>query len=153
MSDDRLRHLLELAADPSPQTRGVLAGELRALLADWPAGYDAATRAPFEALLEKVGAAEPLDVLESARACDIPAVAAGLAALSGWSVADVHVALGETSGTALARLCDAAGLPHAGFSALAVLVGPARDAPLAVMERVLRAPAQDEAEAPRTRAA
>ncbi len=118
MSDDRLRHLLELAADPSPQTRGVLAGELRALLADWPAGYDTAARAPFEALLEKVEApSAPPDILESARASDISTVAAGLAARSGWSAADVQGALGEASGAALARLCDAAGLPHAVFCA------------------------------------
>lgn len=138
MLQERLRHLLASAADLRPETRGALADEVRALLMDWPENHDAAQRAPFEALLEKLTADREHDVLEAARAGDMQGVVRGLASLSHHDADEIHSAL-RGDGHSLAQICADAHLPRAAFSAIAILVGPARDAALHDAGRILSA--------------
>ena len=148
---DRLRHLLELAADARSETRAALKRELQELLADWQGDDDA--RAPFEALLAKIAREEASGpkLINQLRAGNRDGAIAALSALSGSDGARVSDALDEESGTALAALCHAAGLSRALFSDIAILAGPARGLDLAEMKRVLDA-FETPAESPRLRA-
>jgi len=136
---DRLRHLLELAADPREDTRCALKRELEELLADWQ-GEDAA-RAPFEALLHKIAQEEESEprLIEKFRRGDRDSAIATLAAMSGADGNEIRHALIEESGGTLAALCHAAGLSRAAFSDIAILAGPARGQDAAEMKRVLDA--------------
>jgi uncharacterized protein (DUF2336 family) len=51
--DTRLQRLIDLAENPAPAERAVLALELCDLLSDWPMKYPSEMREPFETLLEK----------------------------------------------------------------------------------------------------
>lgn len=57
---ERLKRLVELAAETSAAARRALTNEVADLLLDWPSAYPEAMREPFEALLEKsLGDIEP----------------------------------------------------------------------------------------------
>ena len=135
---DRLRHLLELAADPrAGDARGAQAASLRNC---WPTGRTASRpRAPFEALLKKVTPDQAPSLTDLLRKGQTEAAVAALAQAGGADADTVRHALAEESGAELAALCREAGINRATFSDIAILAGPAHGAELSSMKRVLDA--------------
>ena len=141
---DHLRQLLELAADPAPETRAVLKSELEALLSHWPGEYPDGSRAPFVMLLEKVAQESAHDeggeraIVAALRAEDRDRFIALLARAAKAGEENVWHALGEESGEELAALCRQAQMSRAAFSSIALLMGPGRGRSPADIERLLR---------------
>jgi hypothetical protein len=139
---DRLRHLLELTGDPSPQSRCALASEIRELLADWPAEYGDEARAHFSALLEKLAPDVSTDeprLLHCIRAGDMESFVDCFARAAHADIETARRALMDENGAPLAELCQAAGLSRAGYSTIALLAGPALGRDLPAAYNVLRA--------------
>ena len=147
---DKLSHLLELA-DQGPALRAALAEELADLLCAWPRDYPQNMREVCEALLAKAvrdidestraklrvqlyslpGLAQRVlprgsqSLIEAARTGkDLASVLSERLGVSGKIAGDI---LHDESGVKLAVACKGAYMDRAAFSALALLVHPARD--------------------------
>ncbi|MBI3676914.1 MAG: DUF2336 domain-containing protein [Proteobacteria bacterium] len=140
---DQLRQLLELAADPAPETRAVLKNELEALLSHWPGEYPEGSRAPFIMLLEKVTRSAREEggeraIMAALRAEDRDRFIALLAQTANAGEEIVWHALGNESGEELAALCHQAQMSRAAFSSIVLLMGPGRGRPPEDIARMLQ---------------
>jgi len=151
-ASDKLSHLLELA-DQGPALRAALAEEVADLLSAWPPDYPQSMREVCEALLAKAAsdvdastrarlrvqlyslpglaqrvlpreaASQPL--IEAARqGQDLVCVLSERLDVSSRTAGDI---LRDESGAKLAVACKASCMDRATFSALALLIHPARD--------------------------
>ena len=151
-ASDKLSHLLELA-DQGPALRAALAEELADLLSAWPPDYPQSMREVCEALLTKAvrdvdeptrarlriqlcshpglahralprkDTSQPL--IEAARTgSDLVCVLSERLGVSRTIAGDI---LHDESGAKLAVACKGAHMDRAAFSALALLIHPARD--------------------------
>jgi hypothetical protein len=149
-ASQKLSHLLQLA-DQGPTLRAALAEEVAELLASWPSDYPESMRPVCEALLAK--AAHDLDAAAHARVQQmlssrpdlsrrllpsgleavVAAARAGenaanaLAQSLGVNGVRAQKILADESGAMLALACKGARFDRAAFSALALLLHPARD--------------------------
>jgi hypothetical protein len=151
-ASDKLSHLLELA-DQGPALRAALAEEVADLLSAWPPHYPQSMREVCEALLAKA----VRDVDETTRArlrvqlCSLPGLAQRVLPRDGTSQPLIEAArtgndlvsilserlgvngriandiLRDESGAKLAVACKGAYMDRAAFSALALMIHPARD--------------------------
>jgi hypothetical protein len=149
---DKLSHLLELA-DQGPALRAALAEEVADLLSAWPPDYPQSMREVCEALLAKAvrdvdeptrarlrvllyshpGLAgrvlprepAPQSLVEAARTGqDLVSVLSERLSVNRTIAGDI---LQDESGAKLAVACKATHMDRAAFSALALLIHPARD--------------------------
>lgn len=127
-ASQKLSHLMQLA-EQGPALRAALAEEVAELLAAWPSDYPESMRGVCEALLAKARAAQHEIGLQAAiqAARESSNVAMPLASCLHIDPATAETLLADASGAALAAACKQAGIDRASFSALALLIWPARD--------------------------
>jgi hypothetical protein len=123
-ASQKLSHLLQLA-DQGPALRAALIEEVAELLASWPPDYPENMRNVCEALLAKARQPNLQPLIAAARSGEnlVPALTQGL----GVTAAMAQKILDNKNGAMLAVACKGAGFDRAGFSALTLLIYPARD--------------------------